>query len=408
MKNKPLLQSLLATSILAACTGTAYAADIRINGFTSIVGGMTVKEGDTFTDIAVDPVTGLAVYGPSKSTFTADEVSSGTYDDDFSMKPDSIYGLQFTADLGHKLKVIGQLTGNGGEDFDTEVSWAYVSYDLTPEVNLQAGRQRLPLFLYSDYLDVGYAYHWIRVPTVLSAGAVDTFEGAKLSWTPSVGDWSYRTELFAGAGDEYVESIRSDVNFDTIVGATAKASNDWLQLRASYMQTDTFVEGEYAGVLLNEDGDPTTKDDPNQYTFWGLAAQANIGNGFVVAEYTHAETDTIVGYMFDAQGFYEDNSWYISAGHRFGDFTPHITYAQAVEDREVESLAGDNFEVASSEWTVGVRWDFHPSAALKLDYTMRSDDSDSVYKNVVRPLSTGGMGDSLEADVVALGVDVIF
>lgn len=408
MKKIHFTQSLLTAGILAAVASSAQAADVRINGFSSIVGGMTVKEGKT-----IDRLTG----DPAKATFDAEPVTEGTYDDNLSFKPDSIYGLQFTADLGNKLKVVGQVTGAGGEDFEAEVSWAYISYDLTPTVTLQGGRQRLPLFLYSDYLDVGYAYHWIRVPTVLAAGALDTFEGAKISWTPTVGDWTYRTEVFGGAGNEYVGAIESETNFDNILGTTFKASNDWLQLRASYMQADAYTEGEYNEVLRDEEDEISSKNNPNQYSFWGVGAQANLGDGFIVAEYTNSETDRIVGYQYtppetddnpnptaqDVQGFYEGNGWYISAGYRIGDFTPHITYAESNEKRKTINFQ-DGFDVASAEWTIGLRWDFHPSAALKAEYTTRSDESDKTYKEDFR----GGYGESLEADVIAIGVDVIF
>lgn len=388
MTKLPITTALIAAGLLA--TSGSYAADIRINGFASIVGGMTTDEGPS-----------------GNNTFTADEPTEGVYDSDLSFKPDSNYGLQISADLMNNLKIVGQVTGAGGEDFEAEVSWAYVSYDLTDTVNIQAGRQRLPLFYYSDYLDVAYAYHWIRVPTVLAAGAVDTFEGAKLSWTPSGDNWDYRVELYGGAGDEYIGQLQGDVNFEKILGMSAKASNDWLQLRASYMQTDTWLQSDLlAGVFLDENGvEHNNSDDTNGYTFWGVAAHATLGNGFIVSEFSHAETDYVAGYYYDLNGFNEEDSWYISGGYRIGDFTPHITYAESNATHYFQSQGDKAVDVGSSEWTIGLRWDFHPSAALKAEYTTRSDESDATYRNVV---AGGGKGQPLEVDVFAIGVDVIF
>lgn len=410
MIKHPFVTTLLAAGLLAAAG--SHAADVTINGFASIVGGMTTSEGET----------------PSgKNTFEADAPTEGIYDDDISFKPDSNYGIQITGDLMNNLRVIGQLTGAGGEDFEAEVSWAYVSYDLTDTVNLQAGRQRLPLFFYSDFLDVAYAYHWIRVPTVLAAGAVDTFEGAKLSWSPSGDQWDYRFEVYGGAGDESIEQLQGDVNFEKILGMSARASNDWLQLRASYMQSDTWLD---SAVLLDgfvdEDLEShSDSDNTNGYTFWGLAAHATFGNGFVVAEFSHAETDKVAGYALclndsfgvcvagdtpftyaDApNGFNKEDSWYISAGYRIGNLTPHITYGETDATHYALSQGpSTEIDVGSAEWTFGVRWDFHSSAALKAEYTTRSDESDSVYRDLV----AGGKGEPAEVDVFAVGIDVVF
>ncbi|MEC8428511.1 MAG: hypothetical protein VXZ35_08800, partial [Pseudomonadota bacterium] len=50
--------------------------------------------------------------------------------------------------------------------------------------------------------------------------------------------------------------------------------------------------------------------------------------------------------------------------------------------------------------TVGVRWDFHPSAAFKLEYMTRSDESDSDFEAT--------RGDRNDVDLISAGVDVIF
>jgi hypothetical protein len=154
MNHKLLTRSLLAAGI-ALAVSSAQAAEVRINGFASIVAGKTFSEGTDNTS---------AGSAKGESTFQADQPTQGTYDSTLDFKPDTVYGLQFTADLGDKLSVTGQLTGAGGEDFETKVTWAYATYELNENWTVQAGRQRIPLFFYSDFLDVGYAYHWMRPP----------------------------------------------------------------------------------------------------------------------------------------------------------------------------------------------------------------------------------------------------
>lgn len=384
---------ILASSI--ALAASTQAADISINGFISVVAGKTISEGKQ----RVDPTSAAA----SSASYTADGPTEGAYDDDISFKPDSVYGLQFRSDLGKGLAVTGQITGHGGEDYEANVSWAYISYQLNDEWSLQAGRQRLPLFYYSDFLDVGYAYHWIRIPQELPAAFVDTFEGLKVSWTPSTDNWDWRIDLYGGSGsEEFTDPVDFDVDFEGIAGAVVQVGNDWLQLRATYMTTEAEVSAPIFSRMGTVQG---TSDNPIAFDFAGVAAHMTFDNVFVVAEYTMTSLDDPLG-TDQLAGNDGSDVWYLSMGIRLGDFTPHITYTVSDETMsdEVVGLSSDA-DNSSETWTLGVRWDFHPNAALKVEYLTRSDESDSVLKDSVGGF---GYGDRNEVDLMSVGVDVIF
>ena len=71
-------------------------------------------------------------------------------------------------DLGEGLSVTGQIVARGVNDFDANFEWAYISYEINDNWTVQAGKKRLPLFYYSDFFDVGYAYVWMRnLPTII-------------------------------------------------------------------------------------------------------------------------------------------------------------------------------------------------------------------------------------------------
>lgn len=385
----------LALCIAATIFGSSHgqAADIKFNGFASIVAGKTLSEGTTRNRYS-----GLE----NDTTYVADNPTNGVYDDDISFKPDSVFGLQISAHLGKGLNVTGQFTGSGGEDFDTNVAWAYISYDFNENWNLQAGRQRLPLFFYSDFLDVAYAYHWIRVPQDLPAAFNDTFEGIKFAYTNSNDSWDWRFDIYGGASS--TEAGGFDIEMEKIVGGVAKFNNDWLQLRASYMTTDINTA---IPTGLSRGGElQLTEDNPLGYSFAGIAAHATLGNGFIVAEYTTSKVSEILGPDFDADGFDSNIGWYVSYGHRFGEFTPHITYSSlnAEYSDEMPSLSS-SADDESDTWTLGVRWDFHSNAAFKFEYATRSNSVDNVLEKVVGGFGTG---QQREVDVISAGFDIIF
>lgn len=381
MKINTLTRSILAASITLATATSAQAADLRVNGFISVGVGKTLSEGDDRSA------------SNGKASFTADSPTDGVYDDDFDFKPDSVYGLQVSSNLGQGLSVTGQITGAGGEDFEAKVSWAYVSYALNDEWTINAGRQRIPFFFYSDFLDVGYAYHWMRAPTETQV-VVDTLDGIQLTWQGATGDWDSRVQFYGGSSEADGDTT-GKLGLDNSLGVVFYTSNDWLQLRATYTTTD----------FWGEELPTQNEDDPVDAWFAGLAAHATFGNAFVVAEYVTYEFDDPI----EGLGWTEYQGAYISLGYRIDNFTPHITFSSDKQDVEnavsLDANGNNPIVVADSSEesesiTVGVRWDFHPSAAFKLEYQTRSDESDDDFK--------AAFGDRNDIDLISAGIDVIF
>ncbi|MYM62786.1 hypothetical protein [Pseudomaricurvus sp. HS19] len=421
MTKIPAKLGLLTAAMLAV--GSVHAAEVRINGFASIAGGQTLSEGTTTSSHLTSGPTDLP--GEGKATYVADPVTDGVYDDQWSFNPDSNYGIQITADLGEGLSATGQITGNGGEDFEAVVSWAYISYEFNENWTVMAGRQRLPLFYYSDFIDVGYAYHWIRPPQELVATDGDTFNGVKVRYSNYIGSWDWSAEAYYGNSEEDVASgqITTTIKSEDQHGVVLRASNSWLILRATYSGADSVTEldqllgANYPNIIPDGQG---SEENPLKYTFMGLAAQMNFGNVFIVSEYTHGKPDNPA---FPTNGFSgrdEAEGWYVSTGIRLGNFTPHITYSENTVDYvqtgpvvtpgQLSDVTAE-FQSKREAITAGVRWDFHPSAALKVEYTTRTDKSDDFYKgngNFYEGAGMWGYGETGEVDVVAVALDVIF
>ena len=138
---------LTSIALISALSSTTTYADIQISGFGSIVGGMTTSSDEQ-------------LYG---------------FDDNFDFKEGSLFALQASSDLENGLGVTVQLQAKGADDWDPEFKWAYVSYDVSDDFRVLAGRQRLPFYMYSDFLDVSYAYAWIEPPEGVYNVLFDTF-----------------------------------------------------------------------------------------------------------------------------------------------------------------------------------------------------------------------------------------
>ncbi|OHU88109.1 MULTISPECIES: porin [Pseudoalteromonas] len=352
------------TLLIAALTSMTAHAEINISGFASVNGGKVLSG------------TGAPQYGIEPS-FLADYPIVSTYTEDFSFSPESLIGLQVTGDLGNGLSVTGQIVARGANDFDAEFEWAYISYELNDSWTLQAGKKRLPLFYYSDFYDVGYAYVWMRPPADNYTWQIFNYEGVNLLYNGSIGDWGLSANIYTGKEDDTENKLLSDFFFraptreiwEDILGGVVNLSHDWLEIRLTHMRytNKRFIDGEPS--MWNG-------KDERDGKFYGLAVNADFGNFFILSELNRLELDS------------DFDTYMISVGYRFDEITPYIMYSDYEQ-------SGDGDVEKHDTTAVGVRWNFHPSAAFKVQYDRVKDDS----------FDFAVAGDS---KAITFGVDVVF
>lgn len=363
-------RKLIISSAVAALwfAPTAYAADINWNGFMSIGAGTTLDSGTTYT---VEPTTG------------------GAYDDDLRLAPESIVGLQAQTVISDDLRATVQMVAKGGADFNTVVDWAYVSYDLSDSLMVNAGRFRLPIYYYSDFLDVGYAYHWIRPPVEVYSAPTSQLEGVSLYHSMFLGDIEVATQAWYGGISEVqkVDGFESTFDSTNNLGVSTLLSWEWFKVRLLYNTTD--VASELSGEIPGVGAFSSVSDlDIN---FVAAAFFADYGNFIWRSEITQADTTNVTAPSAIAPASvssFKDTTWYMSAGYQIGDFTPHITRA------EIDPEAG-SYSVETQTNTVGVSWAFHPSAAFKLEYTQSERAGSETAPET-------------DVDVVSFGLDIVF
>ncbi len=270
------------------------------------------------------------------------------------------------------------------------------------------GRQRTPLFFYSDFLDIGYSYHWIR-PPVETVGSTHDFEGVRFLYSTSTDDWNSQFQIYKGASFAISPSLGAFGANDSL-GFVAYTSNDWFQIRGTYVTTKIYFENS----ALTTDGKVLDKDNPVKTEFFGAAIHATFDNLFVVTEYVYTDFDVPLAADVSL-GEKSRTGYYISSGYLIGNFTPHITYSVQISESSKQSLFLNNSQdVKTQAWTIGLRWDFHNNAVFKVEYLSRSDESDDFIKNeagvgqAITGAYTGGRGDYGEIDVFNFGVDLIF
>ena len=343
-------------------------AEINLSGFASINAGKVLSG------------TGVEHYGVPP-TFLADYPIVSAYSEEWDMAPESLFGLQITADLNDGLTAIAQLVGRGVDDYSPKFEWAYLSYDINENWTVQAGRKRLPLFYYSDFYDVGYAYVWMRAPADNYTWQIFNYNGINLMYNTDLGDWSLATNLYAGKEEDKENKLLGDFFFgDTtkeiwkdMMGGVINLSKDWFETRFTYMQYTN--ERDIGGEQVMWGG-----KDSRDGKFFGAAFNVDFDNWFILSEINRLDLE------FD--GNLDTNM--ITFGYRINNLTPFIVYS-SMKQKGDGVIDGENHNTTS----VGLRWDFHDAAAFKIQYDDVKDNS--------HDFAVAGDSKSL-----SFGVDLVF
>lgn len=359
---------------LAAAMGLAGAAhaEVRVSGFGQVVAGKMVHGGQAFAESSYE---------------------DNNYDSELNLKKDSLIGVQLDADLGSRVSATAQVIASGDRDFHPELAWAYVHAKLGGGFSAKIGRQRIPFYRYSDYLDVGVAYPWVRPPVAMYNLPWSNADAISVSHDAFFGKWYSQATAFYGRfdGEIYGHDSGVDSKLQKLRGVTWEMEYDeWLSLRAAYVAADVTVTGTSLDLVthtLEAFGQSARAErldysqDPG--TFKSLGFKIDKANWLVVGEYATLGVDNSV---FDG---IDRRDWYATAGYRFGKVMPNLTYGRRKAGVAADALAGipsasplyapvyaaaASQELDESYTGIGVRWDLTDKLALKADWTRYRSD----------------------------------
>jgi hypothetical protein len=379
---KKLITTLM--SILALLSFSTV-AEVKISGYGSIVAGKTLGTVD-------DP---LNPGQKRDEILTADFYDVGQYDNDLSFTPESILAVQGVVDLSAQFKVTAQLVAKGVDDFEPEFDWFYLTYQASDNLTLMAGRRNIPMYYFSEFSEVGYAYPWMRPPSNLYWWQITQFNGIHAMYDFDWGDYSNSITFFYGNeySDDNVEMLYYDklyggnartVNelWTDIVGFNWNVSGDNFDIRFVYFQNDRDRE------TIQQDGsiDPYT---PFSQTFIGIGGTIDLDPFTLLFDWNHVDYDDDIGTEFP--------TYLISVVYNMDEFQPYISYSKADNERTKTAAATEDLEEHYIS-SFGVRYNFLPNAAFKIQYDHFVDQGHE---------ATGWAyhGDS---DTITVGVDFIF
>lgn len=372
-----------------------------------------------------------AVHSTEKhADYTASPIVPGQagYSKEWAWDVDSRIGAQLGVQFDKRWSAVVQVVHEKGIDnsFRSRLEWANVKFQVTPELSLRAGRIGLPLFLAADYRKASYALPWLRPPVELySLMPISTSDGIDASYRWNAAGFKHETQISVGR-----TSVRMNREFkgesNNVAGITHNATAGALTLRATVARAMFEVDGAAPFFDAFRSFGPPGQALADRYDIakrnvrvYGAGFNYDPGNWFLMGEIGRVDTRSMLG---------DQTAGYLSGGYRFGTVAPYFTYAHVDANMATRvdglptaglpppaaalaTVLNDELNrrlrrIAVQETaSVGVRWDFAPNYAFKmqLDRVRPHRGSEGTLINVqpgYRPGRAYG--------VISAGVDFVF
>lgn len=314
-------------------------------------------------------------------------------------------GLQVNARINDEAEAVVQLLARGSDDFAVEAQWAYLAYNVRPDITVRAGRLVLPFYLHSQYLNVGYAYPWVELPTeVYDTIPADTMEGIDATWNINTGNINHKLNVFWGSLETEAGGVlfESDHQHGINLRSTLGNWTSWLGYATTLISVD---------LSANPDTTPFAPFSPDRaYAhFIGTGLQYDNGSLVLMGEATELKISA------PGNWFPTLPAGYLMAGYRFGKLMPHVTWAYGYAEDSADVGPGaeplyKTFASRQKSWTVGARYELASGIALKADASHYYDFSNNEVstQGVFTGPDPSGAPDNSNPMVIRLAVDAVF
>ena len=320
--------------------------------------------------------------------------------------------VQLRYGITDTLSVTGQLGTKPVQDsWEAGPGNLYLAWQANDNLTLRGGRLGTPIYMYSETLNVGFSYPWLRLPEeVYSLVQLTSHDGGDVLYNRSTDIGTLSFQVAGGQAikrDHYALDDIHDIDYRKVFAANLALSTDnFGTFRVGYAEADLQITVDE--VITNVGGAQEYRVfnalDAQKGKFSSVGHQYDNGTWLSAAE--------AVKLTIENDNDAETNAFYIMGGRRFGDYLAHVTYGQLDESsgRQVSMTYGLNYNIT-------------PTVTLKGEYkrvdTSQGDESNGAFKanaqqtynNGAYHKSNGLAGAPLgthDADIFSFGVDFIF
>lgn len=303
---------------------------------------------------------------------------------------DTNLGLQASYRVNDDVSATAQVLTRkfASERYGTDLAWAFIKYKANDDLGVRLGRVALPVFMMSEYQNVGYASTMMRPPIEMySQAALENLDGLDLTYQRSFGASTVtaqvaagvsRGKLFVGGGGGSIANYRAP-----LLAVNLMLDRGPLTLRFGHLHSkldsDDFTLLNTLTAQLAVAGFPQLARDMTlvggkKIHFTSLGLGWDWRNLVLQSEYGLRRSGEPV--------YIPDNlSWYLMAGYRIGAWLPYYSHGVVRQTGTAVTLPAafpasgalsdtvrHGFLTSSQQRSdlVGVRWNFARARALKI------------------------------------------
>jgi hypothetical protein len=249
---------------------------------------------------------------------------------------DSNLGLQADFTINNWLSVTGQglVRKDAEDDFGAEATLAFAKAKVTDELSVRVGRMGVPVFMISEYRNVGYLNTFVRPPQEMySQVPFNTIDGIDAVWQHGFGDTSVTAQLaFGSTTAKLAGHLEAEMKSLVVLNLVAEygpftarvgRADGKLTVTGAASLDSLLTSLRTAGTgyrlpALNTLADQLVSDEKKaSFTSAGLGMDWN--NIVGQAEYAKRKTHSYIN---------DTSSWYVMGGYRIGKFLPYYTHGK--------------------------------------------------------------------------------
>lgn len=271
---------------------------------------------------------------------------------------DSKLGLQATATPTDKLKAVVQLLveqkWNG--TYAPTLEWANLSYQVTPDFDVRAGRIVWPMFVRSESQNVGFANFSVRPSAELAAEMPNTNnDGLDVTYQLHLGKATHALTVFGGQSEEHYGDYYDNtvLTVKKIIGVSDMIDWHGLTLHAAAMHMQyTFTA-------------PGVAPEPVQLPIYSVGAAYDSSTWYGIGDAQLAR-DPYYGTM---------KSFSVQGGRHFGSLSPYVGYSQFTQATFGPGVPVPLQTPTQADRFLGLRWDVRSGVDLKFQFdSIKSGD----------------------------------
>lgn len=268
---------------------------------------------------------------------------------------------------------------NPNGELSPQIDLFQLTWNPISSISVRTGRVRMPLWMISEYYEVGVLIPWVRPPDEVYASLpIEELNGVSVHYRFEKGDLFSEIDLYGGVGymnTDGASSIRGELN--SAYGTSLSLGYDFLSLRASYLH-GIFTANVFTDAISSS-STPGTSIVTNTRTglnlgsthFISLGAKSEYKNTLIMTEYANWKSSSDL--------LKENQAYYILAGYYFLDKKLLLNFTHSELTKLQSSI--NFYSGTQKSKIIGLNYQINSNVILKLQDKIISPDGVTFFSS---------------------------